>query len=141
MSGFIKLLRRFQRASSGATAVEFALVCLPLLLLSLGVIEFGRALFVKNEIAYAADIAARKVLIGQIPAGLSDSETTTQLETAIREAFDSGEAALLEISVVRQMINGTEYRILSIQYPFSLLVPGLNGNTYTLQLNRRIPFA
>lgn len=37
------ILRRLFRSQSGATAVEFALVCLPLLLLVFGIIEFGRA--------------------------------------------------------------------------------------------------
>jgi Flp pilus assembly protein TadG len=131
--------RRAWRCQSGATAVEFALVCLPLFLLSLGIVEFGRAFFVRNDISYAADVAARKVLIGQIPASSSDSEAAASLDTAVREAFGSGDPALLEVVVGKETVDGVVFRVLSISYPFSLFVPGLSESPIALGLSRRIP--
>jgi len=52
------------RASErGVVAVEFALVIPLLLLLLLGVIDFGRAMYVKNSLAYAASQGARVAAI------------------------------------------------------------------------------
>ena len=49
--------RRSVRCDSGVTAIEFAFVGLLAISLILGIIEFGRALFIRNELAFAADIA------------------------------------------------------------------------------------
>jgi Flp pilus assembly protein TadG len=132
-------MRRAWRCQSGATAVEFAIVCLPLLLLSLGIVEFGRAFFVRNDISYAADVAARKVLIGQIPAASSDSEAAASLDSAVREAFDAGDPTLLEITVGKETIDGVAFRILSISYPFTFVVPAVRDSPIGLGLSRRIP--
>ena len=55
--------RRFGLMSRGSTAVEFALICLPFVGVALGILEFGRALYVRNNLSFAADRAARMVLI------------------------------------------------------------------------------
>ncbi|HVB90296.1 MAG TPA: TadE family protein [Beijerinckiaceae bacterium] len=52
-------LRRFGRASSGATAIEFAIVAAPLLLFLTGTIEFGRLLWTREALRETAISAAR----------------------------------------------------------------------------------
>ncbi|MBP1886651.1 TadE/TadG family type IV pilus assembly protein [Sinorhizobium mexicanum] len=126
-------------SQSGATAVEFALVCLPLLLLMLGIIEFGRAFYVRNDLSYAADFAARKVLIGQIARDAPDGEAQQKLARAVRESFHGGDPALLQIVTGKETVDGIDFRILSIQYPFTFVLPGLAGSPFNLQLSRRIP--
>ncbi|WP_011579950.1 MULTISPECIES: TadE/TadG family type IV pilus assembly protein [Chelativorans] len=138
MSGKQRLFRRFLESGSGAAAVEFAIVCMPLLLICLGIVEFGRAFFVRNDLSYAADVAARKVLIGQIPAGAPSSDAASGLETAVREAF-VGDASLLQIAVGEETVDGARYRTLSIRYPFTFLVPGLDDSPFALGVSRRIP--
>lgn len=138
----IQPLRSFSRAwrcESGATAVEFAIVCLPLLLLSLGIVEFGRALFVRNDLSYAADVAARKVLIDQIPATASESDASAALNSAVRGAFGGGDPSLLQVSVKTETVDGVTFRVLSIRYPFTLLLVGLSNSPIGLAVSRRIP--
>lgn len=135
-------LHRFSlmwRSQSGATAVEFALVCFPLLLLVFGIIEFGHVLYVRNDLAQAADIAARTVLIGQVPRDASDSQAQATLVTTIRESFQGGDPALLQIAVSRETVDGIDFRVLSIEYPFRLLLTGLSESPLSLELSRRIP--
>ncbi|MCA1408874.1 pilus assembly protein [Ensifer sp. IC3342] len=132
-------IRPLWRSQSGATAVEFALVCLPLLLLMLGIIEFGRAFYVRNDLSYAADFAARKVLIGQIPRDAPDGEAQQKLDSAVREAFHGGDPALLQIVTGKETVDGIDFRVLSIQYPFTFVLPGLSESPFNLQLSRRIP--
>ncbi|WP_027998858.1 TadE/TadG family type IV pilus assembly protein [Sinorhizobium arboris] len=132
-------VQRLWRSEAGATAVEFALVCLPLLLLILGVIEFGRVFYVRNDLSHAADIAARKVLIGQVARDASDSEAQQKLERAVRESFRSGNPLLLQIVTGKETVDGIDFRILSIRYPFTFVLPGLANGPLNLQLSRRIP--
>ncbi|WP_163266827.1 TadE/TadG family type IV pilus assembly protein [Chelativorans alearense] len=131
-------LSQLAKSQSGAAAVEFAIVCLPLLLLCLGVVEFGRAFFVRNDLAYAADVAARKVLIGQIPLDASLSEATVALDGAVRGAF-GGDGNLLQVTVETETVDGVQYRTLSIRYPFTFLVPGVSDSPFALSVSRRIP--
>ncbi|MFC6487258.1 MULTISPECIES: TadE/TadG family type IV pilus assembly protein [Phyllobacteriaceae] len=133
-----RVSRHLARCQSGAAAVEFAIVCLPLLLLCLGVVEFGRAFFVRNDLAYAADVAARKVLIGQIPPDASASEIAVGLEDAVRGAF-VGDTELLQVAVGTETVDGALYRTLSIRYPFTFLVPGVSDSPFALSVSRRIP--
>jgi Flp pilus assembly protein TadG len=139
ISLFLDSVRRARRCQSGATAVEFAIVCLPLLLLAIGTVEFGRALYVRNNLAYAADVAARKVLIGQVPAASSEEEALAKLDAAARDAFGSGERDLLQVSVSKETVDGLEFRILSIRYPFTMFIPGMNDGPIGLVVTRRIP--
>jgi Flp pilus assembly protein TadG len=55
-------LRRLARSNGGAAAVEFAIIVWVLIFVCLGVIEFGRGLHVRNEMSFAGDRAARKIL-------------------------------------------------------------------------------
>lgn len=57
-------------ALRGAVAVEFALVLIPLLVLMMGVVEYGRALFQYNTLAKAVRDSAR-FLTSQNPADAS----------------------------------------------------------------------
>lgn len=131
--------RRAWRGQSGATAVEFALVCFPLLLLVLGIVEFGRALYVRNDLSHAADVAARKVLIGQVARDATDSEAQTKIESAVRDHFDSGDPLQLHVTVGKVTDDGTDFRVLTIRYPLTLLLPGSTATSINLQLTRRIP--
>src|SRR5262249_49875900 len=55
----VSLAARLIGARRGTTAVEFALIALPLLLLLLGIIEFGRMLWTQSALHYAVQEAAR----------------------------------------------------------------------------------
>ncbi len=73
------LLRKSQRdRQRGSAAVEFAILLLPLLLLSFGVVEYGRAIYHYNTLVKSVRASAR-LLSSQNP----DSEGYTEL---VREA-------------------------------------------------------
>lgn len=52
-------LRRVAADRSGATAIEFAILAPVLLMLLMGVVEFGRMLWAENALQYAVAEAAR----------------------------------------------------------------------------------
>ncbi|WP_309645214.1 pilus assembly protein [Phenylobacterium sp.] len=58
-------LKRFAREKRGATAVEFALISIPFLLLLFGVVEIGMLLLVSATLDTAVEFASRNVRTGE----------------------------------------------------------------------------
>ncbi|MXQ10688.1 TadE/TadG family type IV pilus assembly protein [Microvirga makkahensis] len=131
MKRIIRLLGSWRRDESGAAAIEFAIVGFVMILIMLGLVEFGRGLLVHNEIAYLADIGSRKVLIDP---GIADDA----LQDEMREVF-SKDDALLQIAISTEVIDEIEYRIIAVAYPMNLLVPSLSDSTLSLNVTRRVP--
>lgn len=52
-------LARWRRDERGASALEFAVVALPLILFMFGILEFGRAIWIEQALQSAADRTAR----------------------------------------------------------------------------------
>lgn len=126
------MVSKFLRCRSGATAVEFSFVGLLFIMLTIGVIETGRALHVRNHMGHAADIAARRLLI--------DASTTNEaLDDAVRSAFTQGNPDLLEIGFQDEVVDDLECRRIAIEYPLTLGFAGMPLIGITLTIQRRIP--
>lgn len=132
MKRLMTALRHLHRCDYGSAAVEFSLVSLVLILAILGTIEIGRALNVRNQLAQAADFGTRKLLIDKL---ISD----TALETSVRDAFREGSNALLSVTIGTETVNGVPCRTITLNYPFSSLLPGLTATPINLSLARRAP--
>lgn len=127
----IKLHRLFGCAS-GAAAIEFAMVGLILICLLLGIFEFGRALFLRNQLAFAADIATRQVLLNA-PETSSDLEN---LEAAIRNSIPYDQDGL-QVELTLPSEEGI--MPITLRQPLRLLVPDLLHKNITLSVSRQIP--
>jgi Flp pilus assembly protein TadG len=68
-------LRRFGRAREGATAVEFAIVAIPMLMMIFGMIELGLVLLVSTTLDTATDFATRNIRTGVFQSGADKSHT------------------------------------------------------------------
>lgn len=62
------LIRRFAGARRGAIAVEFAIIGIPLMMLTFGVLELALVLLVSATLDSATDFATRKIRTGQFQA-------------------------------------------------------------------------
>lgn len=122
----------FRRAEDGAVAIEFAIVASVFIFVCLGTIEFGRALYVRNELSFAADIASREIL-------KDSAATKSTVESAARSAF-RGNGDQLTVQLVTENVDGVEFRTLRLIYPFTMLIPQF-GNTFTFNVSRRTPTA
>lgn len=130
-------LRRFARADSGAAAIEFAIIVWALILVSLGIIEFGRGFHVRNEMTYASDRAARMILTFPEYAGeLLDPDCEERLRNTVRDAFTGPSPE--DLSVDFSLNEAKTFRTVLIRYPFTLLIPGL-GDAFDLTVTRRVP--
>lgn len=62
----IAALARFGRARQGATAIEFAIIALPFMILLFGIIELGMVFLVSVTLQNATDNAARQIRTGEL---------------------------------------------------------------------------
>ncbi len=130
----MKIIRRFIACRSGASAVEFAIVGSLFMLLSIGIVEFGRALHLRNQIAFAADVGVRKTLT-------TPSISTANLDTVIRAAFTHGDATKLQISIVTSGEGAARAREIKITYPLVPVLASIVPGPINLSIARRVPAA
>ncbi|MFC1455617.1 TadE/TadG family type IV pilus assembly protein [Microvirga arabica] len=133
---------RLSNCQSGSTAVEFALIAMAMLVLSLGTIEFGRGLYLYNRISFAMDRAAR---LGITYPNATDQQLADEVLAEFPiSGIDSSPDTLgdlrpsIEITLI-DTPNGLDYRVLSARMLFKPLVPNLLDNRFTLSVSRRIP--
>ncbi|WP_139975047.1 TadE/TadG family type IV pilus assembly protein [Ochrobactrum sp. CGA5] len=79
-------LRRFVRAQDGVTAVEFALLIVPFLLIVFATIEIGVSFAARQVISNATETVARRLQTGQIR-GTAISEETLRNELCQQMQF------------------------------------------------------
>ena len=127
-----RLLRHLRRSERGAAAVEFAIISVVLVTALIGIIDFGRTLYVKNQLSWLADRAARAVLIDP------DIGNAT-IEADLRDEFSAGVAEDLSVSLGATSVDGRDYRTLTVTYPITLFIPNLVTSDITLSVTRRIP--
>lgn len=132
-------LRRIRDAEGGATALEFAIVAAVFIVVSMGIIEFGRSLQVRNQMAYAMDWGARTVL-------MDASVTETEITAAIKERFTLYDKDKLTIEIADQAtactVDGNAgnmaSRAVTMVYPLQIFIPGFAG-TLDMTLERIVP--
>ena len=118
-------LARDQRAS---TAVEFAIVVGPLILLLFGVVEFGRALWRLNALHYSSEEAARCASNNPAVCG-------TSREIQSFAASRSGADYNVEVFTVTSAACGN---LVTASYPMNLMIP---FGSYSVTLQARSCFA
>ncbi len=59
------LIKRWGRDTSGATAIEFAVIALPFFLFAFGILGLGLHYFTNTSLEHAVETAARKIRTGQ----------------------------------------------------------------------------
>lgn len=104
----------------GAAAVEFALVCPILLMLLIGMVEFGRGYSAKISIASAAREGVRAVALGDDGAA------------AARAAASDLEASKLTVSAPASCKQGDPVTV-TTRYAFSYNIPLLPARTINLE--------
>jgi Flp pilus assembly protein TadG len=80
MSRFVlrRLISRFARAREGTTAIEFAIIATPFLMLMFGIIELGMVFMVSTTLQNATDNASRKIRTGEFQTSGASAKTDFQ---------------------------------------------------------------
>lgn len=123
--------RRFQRDTSGATAVEFALVIGPLLLLVVGTIEAGRLMWTSHALDEVAIAGARCIGI-RAPECTSANAATADLAVPFLQQAAQSRGIVLRadgISFDASLGCGAQTGFLrvALTYDFASVLPGLAG--------------
>lgn len=120
--------RTFLRGRCAGPIVEFALVVPMLLMIVMGVVDFGRAYFIRNSLVSAARDGARLASVQSVDP--CSSEAQTAIRATVVASFSSvGSAAITNnstvIPVTCESQNGRTHsvRVQVVGYPFRPITP------------------
>lgn len=129
MTGFLHTLRRCQR---GAAAVEFGLIAPVVLLVLVGTVEAGRAVWTRNSLQFAAEEAARFSMVNRFA---DDAEIRSQALDRLPGIDPAG----VEVVVVRETVNGTDFVRVELGIGFDWAAPLIPGGPMRLTGSSRVP--
>lgn len=115
-------LRNLGRA--GSTALEFALVALPLVAIIMGIVEFARYLWMQNTMQYAVDQAARYVMA-------NTTATAAQVKTFAESQALGMTNAGITFAASSASSGGVAYMTITgtYTYQFSLMIWPVGSST------------
>jgi Flp pilus assembly protein TadG len=160
-----RVLRGLAASRGGATAVEFAIVCLPFLVLLFSILELGMIFMASTTIESASVAAARQIRIGQLQAGgsnnaagfknlicggmswISASDCQANLSVDVR-TFTSFSAINVTQPIANNAIDQSQLAFASggpcqivlvrVFYPWTLITPVLEPGLPNLGANQRL---
>lgn len=121
-----KNTRCILRDRVGGSALEFALVALPFLLLLLGTVEIARLAFFQNALSNATTAASRLLMI-------DPDATAGELKQYISTRVLTLEPDRLAVTFSDTTAGSVTYRTLETTYDFDLMVPKLFDFALRLQ--------
>ncbi|WP_370160912.1 TadE/TadG family type IV pilus assembly protein [Limimaricola soesokkakensis] len=131
-------LQRLAHCEKGTAAIEFAFIAMLLFLGTIGTIEVGRALFMMNELAYAADRAARVVMLNF---QISKDDLTAAVQSHDKEGkFLTGlipENLGVDITPDPPAANG-KFRAITLTYTFTPMISDFTIDSVSLTAERNI---
>ncbi|SFE96603.1 TadE/TadG family type IV pilus assembly protein [Alteribacillus iranensis] len=119
-----------RKREDGQSLVEFALVLPLILLLIVGIVDFGRVLYTQQQLELITQEAVR---LG----GFGESDTT--IRTYIREHFNAGDSSALTITITPSRRDPGDYITVHVAYPADLLtLLGEYSIPYTIETSSTI---
>ncbi len=134
---FSFLGRRGGRVGScrrGATAVEFALVAPLFLAMTLGVVEVGRAMWIKATMQYAVEETARHYMV-------TNGATTATLQTYAQDTLEGiGMSSTgMTFLATQTTEGGIDYMSITVTYNFVTLIQIVKLPDMTLNAKSKVP--
>ena len=120
------------RCDGASAALEFGIVAPVLMLLILGVVEFGRLHWVRNSMEYAAEQTARWAIV-------NSAATDAQIVDEAKAQFAGIGAGQTTVNVERDLYNGLNFLTVVVTYEFQFLADIIGIGTLPLRSETRIP--
>jgi Flp pilus assembly protein TadG len=116
----------------GSVAVEFALIIPVALTILVGIVEVGRAMWVRTSLQFVAEEGARYMMVHQ---NAPDAELS---------AFALGklvgiDPASVDLSLVRETVDGTDFVTINATFQFQYVASLIGGEPFTLTGSSRAP--
>ena len=115
---------------SGATAIEFALVLGPIIMLVLGTLQIGRALMAQNDMSHAVSEAVRTV-------HLDPATPAAALVAGLEARLADVAGTALAVAVTE--IAGTSYMRIDVEFPFMVRIPFLPDREVRMRVETLAP--
>lgn len=116
----ITLIQRWRRNTEGTAAIEFAIVVPVLALAILGIIECGRAYYIRSNITHAVDEASRYAMVY-----VSASDAT--IKQRAEQQLVAVPANAVTVNVQTEVSGGKNYKVIVADYTFRSSVGGIVG--------------
>jgi Flp pilus assembly protein TadG len=125
-------LFKFMGCRKGSVAIEFALIIPVALMILVGIIEVGRAMWVRTSLQFVAEEGARYMMVHQ---NASDAD----LSAFALEKLVGVDPASVELSLVRETLDGTDFVTINATFQFQYVVSLITGEPFTLTGSSRAP--
>ena len=132
---------RLWHSRRAATAVEFALVAPVFLMMTIGVLEMGRAMFIKSAIQFTVEETARYAAVNK-PSDLTDTALyESDLKDYADDSYANSGAGIpgAMFVITRDDADDRIYMSITGSYEFSVFVPLISIPDITLQSKSRMP--
>jgi Flp pilus assembly protein TadG len=125
-------LFEFVGCRKGSVAIEFALIIPVALMMLFGIVEVGRAMWVRTSLQFVAEEGARYMMVHQ---NAPDAELS---------AFALGklvgvDPALVDLSFVRETVDGTDFVTINATFQFQYMASLIGGEPFVLTGSSRAP--
>lgn len=127
----MRRMRCMAACERGTAAIEFAIIGLVMMTGSIAALEFGRALYAKNDLSWIADRVARKALL--------DDEATAEDLAGEAYALFSGNGDELSVVIIEDTFDGAPLRTIRLRRTLRLAIAGLPAPDIELSVTRRAP--
>lgn len=126
------MIRSLCRSRRGAAAVEFGLIAPILLLVLVGTIEAGRAIWTRNALQFAAEEAARFSMVNR-------AADDVDIRRQALDCLPGLDPTMVEVAVVRESVNGTDFVRIELEVNLAWIAPLLPGGPMRLSGSSRVP--
>lgn len=118
----VRSISHMRRGDDGASAVEFAIISIALILLLTGIVQFGYTFFQYLEIVHAAREGARWASLGLEPGSVSVSESVRGRVSAAAPGLNPG-LTDDQIGIAEETVDGQPAVTVSVEYESPVFVP------------------
>lgn len=106
------LFRLFARDRDGGTAVEFAVGVSVLILFMVGVMEFGRMIWISNSLQYVAEMTVRHAIV-------NEEASETELQEFARSNMPAMQPGDVTVQMTRTSSSGVDFVEIVVSHNFA----------------------
>jgi Flp pilus assembly protein TadG len=125
-------LFKFMGCRAGSVAVEFALIIPVALAILVGIVEVGRALWIRTSLQFAVEEGARYMMVHQ---NADDADLTA----FALDKLAGIDPASVDLSLLRETVDGTDFVTVSATFQFHYVASLITGEPFLLTGSSRAP--
>ena len=125
-------LFEFLGCRAGSVAVEFALIIPVALAILVGIVEVGRAMWIRASLQFAVEEGARYMMVHQ---NADDADLTA----FALDKLAGIDPASVDLSLLRETVDGTDFVTVTATFQFHYVAALITGEPFLLTGSSRAP--